>query len=241
MMEIYRNLSTMDFASLILVFVTLFETSNAGKYFRIRYLSTIYCLKCNGTTIYILLILRQTLLSLGCTKIDFEDSTHTGDGVYDGMDPSGIYSDSPDPFTVTTALTIESDINKEYDCSDHFFVITSTSSFGTWTWSSQNDRIKIVWNCKNLYIYHPTSSTSSSSESLGIHHLVITYTPTTIRVVTDTDSVDLSVAGTYWEEVWLWIGADDDKEHGSDFSNTLVNTSVVYTCSGIFLDIENGF
>jgi hypothetical protein len=124
---------------------------------------------------------------------------------------------------VTTSLKIESDINKEYICSDHFFVITSTSSFGTWAWTSQSDRIKIAWNCDNLYIYHPTSQSYASSSSIGTHHIVITYTPTSITVVTDLDSVSLSVTGTYWGTVWLWMGADDDQSQGSDFANTVVS------------------
>ena len=146
------------------------------------------------------------------------------------MDPSGSYSATPSAFTVTTALTIESDIDKEYSCSDHFFVISSTSTFGAWSWGSQDDRIKVVWNCDSLMIYHPISWESSHSSSTGLHHLVITYTPTSIAVVTDTDGANLSVEGTYWEEVWLWIGADDDEASGSDFMNT-----VVYSCEGIYV------
>ena len=144
------------------------------------------------------------------------------------MDPSGVYSSSPASFSVTTVLTIEADIDKEYDCSDHFLVISSVDSFGVWAWSSEADRIKVVWNCDNLYIYAPVGSPSSPSSSLGIHHLVITYTPTSIQVVTDLDSVDLYVEGSYWEEVWLWVGADDDAGSGSDFTNVMVSS-----CEGI--------
>ena len=142
------------------------------------------------------------------------------------MDPSGSYTTSPSSFTVTTQLKIESDVNKEYSCSDHFFVITSTSSWGTWSWSTQPDRIKIAWNCDSLYIYHPTGETSGISSSIAIHHIVITYSTSSISVVTDVDSVNLSVDATYWGEVWLWLGADDDENRGSDFTNTKV-----YPCS----------
>ena len=138
------------------------------------------------------------------------------------MDPSGSYTTSPNSFTVTTGLKIESDINKEYTCSDHFFVITSTSSFGTWSWSTQPDRIKIAWNCDQIYIYDPTSNVVAASASLTTHHITITYTTSSIAVTTDIDSVSLSVSGTYWGEVWLWMGADDDENRGSDFSNTKV-------------------
>ena len=125
-------------------------------------------------------------------------------------------------FTVTTGLKIESDINKEYACSDHFFVITSTSSFGTWRWSTQPDRIKIAWDCDTLRIYHPTSEIDAVSASYTTHHITITYTTSSISVTTDIDSVSLSVSGTYWEEVWLWMGADDDEDRGSDFNNNKV-------------------
>ena len=45
-------------------------------------------------------------------------------------------------------------------------------------------------------------------------------------VFLDVDSVNLSVYATYWGEVWLWLGADDDENRGSDFTNTKV-----YPCS----------
>ena len=57
------------------------------------------------------------------------------DGTLESMDPSGNYANDrePRPFTVTTTLTIESDVRKEWNCSDHFFVITSTPYFGGWS------------------------------------------------------------------------------------------------------------
>ena len=142
------------------------------------------------------------------------------------MDRTGAYTNSPTSFTVTTELKIESDINREYQCSDHFFVITSVSSFGTWSWSRQSDRIKIAWNCDSVYIYHPTGYASAISASIAIHHIVITYTSSSIAVSTNVDGVSLSVGSTYWGEVWLWMGADDDESSGSDFANTKV-----YPCS----------
>ena len=140
------------------------------------------------------------------------------------MDPSGVYTTSPDSFTVTHQLAIDADINKEYDCSDHFFIITNSDYFGSFGWSSQADRITIVWNCDELYVYHPTSSVSQPSSSTGIHHMHIMYTQTSIRVVTDVDGVELYAEGTFWENVWLWIGADDDNLSGSEFYNVKTNT-----------------
>merc|ERR1719210_2307344 len=139
------------------------------------------------------------------------------------MDPSGSYTTSPGSWSGFEMLHISSDITKEYTCSDHFFVISSTSSFGSWSWGTQTDRIKVVWNCDTLYIYHPTSSVSQPSGSQGLHHIDIEYTTTSISVTTDLDYVSLSATGTYWDEVWLWIGADDDAPQGSDFANTVVN------------------
>ena len=156
--------------------------------------------------------------------MNYDDATHSGGDVYDGMDPSGTYSLTPASWSVDSSLTIASVINKEYDCSDHFFVITSTDTFGTWTWGSEAGKVKVVWNCDTLYIYAPDLSPSQGSSSLGLHTLTIEYTLTSVRAFTDVDSVDLTVSGSFWSEVWLWMGADDDEAYGSEFSGTMVST-----------------
>ena len=153
----------------------------------------------------------------------YDDSTHTGDGVYDGMDPSGSFSLSPESYVVESQLIIESDIHKEYDCSDHFFVISSTSSFGAWSWEDEADRLKVVWNCDTFNIYSTVGSPSVPSSSIGTHHLIIAYTPSSLSIKTDVDSAELSISGEFWSEVWLWMGADDDESRGSYFENTLIN------------------
>ena len=140
------------------------------------------------------------------------------------MDPSGSYTSTPASFIVTESLTIQSQINKEYDCSDHFFVITSSSTFGTWSWTSESDRIKVVWNCDQLMVYYPGGELSGASATVGLHYLTIVYTSSSVSATTDVDGVDLSTDGSFWSEVWLWMGADDDAFSGSEFFNTMVTT-----------------
>ena len=77
----------------------------------------------------------------------------------------------PFPFSVTDPLTIEADIHKEYGCSDHYFVISSSSSYRPWIWGSETDVVKVVWNCNDLYIYGPSGNVSALSFSVTIHHL----------------------------------------------------------------------
>ena len=121
-------------------------------------------------------------------------------------------------------MTIEADIDKEYACSDHFFVISSSSSYRPWVWGSETDVVKIVWNCNDLYIYGPAGNVSALSFSVTIHHLKIVYSLSNLRVTTDVDNVDLSLNGEYWPNVWVWMGADDNSLLGSDFANVTTDT-----------------
>lgn len=150
-------------------------------------------------------------------------STLTGNGAYTGMDPSGTYSTSPSSFNVQSQMTIEADVPKTYDCSDQFFVLSSDSSYRPWVWGSQASVVKVAWNCNNLYIYGPSSSTFATSSTLTTYKQTIYYTPTNVRVTTDVGSIDISLSETYWTgQIWLWIGADDDESRGSNYSNVKV-------------------
>ena len=171
---------------------------------------------------------------LAC-RVTYAEATHTGPASYDGMDPSGRYTECPFPFTVKDPMTIEADINKEYACSDHFFVISSSSSYRPWIWGSETNVVKVVWNCNDLYIYGPSGNVSALSFSVTIHHLKIEYSHSYVRVTTDVDNVDLSLNGTYWPDVWVWMGADDDLSYGSDFANVTTDTCdlgtiIVFIC-----------
>jgi len=175
----------------------------------------------------LLLLLPTLLWAQDCDTISFVDKTFTGHNAYSGMDPSGTYVDDPEPFIIDERLVIELDINKEYSCSDHYFVLSSTGTWLDWAWASAPDRISVGWNCDELYIYHPDSSqtVSTPSSTLGIHHVTIVYTPTSLTVSTDKTPVDLSVTGTFWSTAWVWTGADDDESRGSDLA------AVTFGCS----------
>ena len=170
------------------------------------------------------MIFRPTVylfIQLDCS-VTYDDATHTGDESYDGMSPNGKYSGSPSPFTIKEALRIEADVHKEYRCSDHFFVITSNSSYRPFSFTNEADAVKVVWNCDKIYIYGPTRQISANSSSRTVQHVTIEYTLSKIRVTTDVDSVDISLSGSYWSKVWVWMGADDDSNYGSDFSDVTV-------------------
>ena len=151
-------------------------------------------------------------------------STLTGNGAYTGMDPGGTYSSSPSAFNVQSQMTIEADVPKTYDCSDHFFVLSSDPAYRPWNWGTQSSVVKVAWDCNNLCIYAPSSYKCSSSRStLTTYKQTIYYTPTNVRVTTDVNSIDISLSATYWTgNIWLWIGADDDESRGSNFSNVKV-------------------
>ena len=151
-------------------------------------------------------------------------STLTGNGANTGMDPTGTYSSSPSAFNVQSQMTIEADVPKTYDCSDHFFVLSSSSSYRPWVWGSEASVVKVAWNCNNLYIYSPASSTSAVSTTLTTYKLTIYYTPTSIRATTDIGPIDISISETFWTgDIWLWIGADDDESRGSNYANVKVS------------------
>ena len=149
--------------------------------------------------------------------------TFTGDGsatsAYIGLDPDGSYKTSPSSFSIPSWMRIEADIVKEYGCSDHFVIFASSSTYRPWTWGSETGVLKIVWNCDHLNIEGPHTSTSTSSSTLSKHNLKIYYTQSNVRVTSQLDSVDFSLSGSYWlSPVYIWIGADDDDNRGSDFT-----------------------
>ena len=153
----------------------------------------------------------------------------TGNNAYDGVDPDGQYAGSPSAFTVTDEMTIEADIDKKYRCSDHFFVITSSPAYRPWSWGSETNAIKVVWDCNDLKIIGPSTTKYGPSPSVNVHPLTIKYSLSNVRVTDELDKVDISLSGSYWNEVWIWIGADDDEHRGSDFSKVMI-----YNClSGI--------
>ena len=122
--------------------------------------------------------------------VTYPDITFTGGDAYDGMNPSGTYSGSPSSFSVPNALKIEAEILKEYDCSDHFFVLAASSSYRPWSWSSQSNTIKVVWDCNTANLYGPTTSRSQTSSSRTIHRVTVIYSRSNIKFTTDVDSVN---------------------------------------------------
>lgn len=155
----------------------------------------------------------------------YPNITRRGKASYIGMDPNGTYTSSPSPFEVKH-LRIEADILKDRYRSNHFFLITSIPNYhGGWTWDKQPTVLEIGWNSDIVYIIGPSQDTFAESSSRTTHHLSMIYTPTTIEVGTDIDNVDIALRGRYWSKVWIWIGADDDENEGSDFSNVEINPS----------------
>jgi len=164
-----------------------------------------------------------------CTTVSFSDTTHVGTESFSGMDPGGYYTSTPNPFVVSSSLTITSKVHKEDDCSDHLFWITDSDSYGSWTLNGRPGHIKIMWDCDLLTMTSP-DHTPFTRESYRlaeevVHTLTIVYSTTKVTVTTDTGAF-LEVSGSFWSEVWLWIGADDDSRQESDFSDV----SVSYPC-----------
>ena len=165
--------------------------------------------------------------TIGTNVITYPDVTYSGNGgnvgSYSGMDPDGSYKSSPAYFNIQTELQIEADIVKTYSCNDHFFVLTELPSYTPWSWGTQNSVVKVVWNCNNLYIYGPTTSTYQSASTYATHHLHVYFTPTNVRVTTDINSIDMSLSYTYWMgNTRIWIGCDDDYNLGAQFSNVKI-------------------
>jgi len=172
-------------------------------------------------------LLAAAYASVRSDCIEYSDAHHLGHESHEGMDPTGIYSATPAPFHVSTELTIRAEIEKEYVCSDHFFVFSSSASFGDWEWSSTPGNVKVVWDCDTFKIYGPNRMISApSGTEHHAHQLFVSYTPTSVHASTDIDGVDLTLNGTFWSDVWLFIGADDDESRGSQFRNVRVNCGI---------------
>lgn len=161
---------------------------------------------------------------IGCGTF-YHDKRITGYD-YIGLDPNGTYTYSPAHFAVNTELRIEADIIKDTECNNHFIAISSYP-FGydyDWKWGREPGVLKIGWNCADLVVSSPDGDAYAYAGTSPTPHLTIIYTPTNVRVTTDIDSVDISLAGRYWSQFWLWIGANDDEYSWSYFDNVMVIT-----------------
>ncbi|MGA1848734.1 MAG: LamG-like jellyroll fold domain-containing protein, partial [Thermoplasmatota archaeon] len=134
------------------------------------------------------------------------------------------YFSSKDKFTLDDSedvIVIKSTIDKEYSCSDHYFMITDNYNDG-WSWGTSTDKFKFVWNCNSKYIYGPNFSPSRSSSATGKYDIEI-------RIMEN--SVGFWDSRTGWlnysrgpgdysifnSGFYIQIGADDDSNYFSPF------------------------
>ena len=137
---------------------------------------------------------------------------------------------------------------KSHSCSDHFVVLSSSSSF-SWSWYTGSGSVKFVWNCENKvsfislllfwsnpfisckhvhvyflqYIYGQSSSASTPCSSERAYSIEIFVEIDTVAFTDDvcgTLTRSDSIAAV--SELYVYLGADDDTGNAAEWNDLSV-------------------
>tara|TARA_B100001093_G_scaffold513928_1_gene586864 strand:- start:7837 stop:9183 length:1347 start_codon:yes stop_codon:yes gene_type:complete len=181
---------------------------------------------------------------------EYDSKTFVGDArasnpnTYTGLSKTNVkseqYSESPISWNgKADIIEINASIVKNSNCNDHFFIFTDKTSKPNWSWGSTSEEYKIVWNCSNLYIYYPESSTyTSSASSYRTYELKIVKADDTIKVYLDNATspvLQCPLNGNLNDSFKIWIGADADSSSEAALFNNVTakeefltsNTSII--------------
>ena len=138
------------------------------------------------------------------------------------------------PISWNGDIEINASIVKNANCNDHFFILTHEPNKPSWSWGSTLNQYKIVWNCSNLTIYHPTGSvnTGSASSYPRTYELKIIKADNFIKVYLDnavTPVLQCPTNGNLADTFKIWIGADaDSASEAATFNNVSVEIFTLY-------------
>ena len=134
-------------------------------------------------------------------------------------------------------MIIEFDLNREYVESNHYLVIANTSSYrpGDNIHRKQTGTLTILMGMYDFYfndeedgdweMIYSVDDDGEDIHYMGMWHIKIEYVHAGFKVTADHEeySIDIYRQETaFWPKVWIWLGADDDRNKGSDFHNLTI-------------------
>ena len=175
-------------------------------------------------------------------------------GSFAGINPDGTFTGSsvPSPFLIKDKMIIDFDLNREYLGSDHYVVIANTASYrpGDDIRFSQPGTLKISMNSNEFYFYEEDYAAQEDIfkldgdnyiDFMGMWHIKMEYMPTGFKVTADHEEFDVDIyrqETAFWPKVWIWLGADDDENKGSDFHNLTITYKTTGCTSGIIKTLK---
>jgi hypothetical protein len=105
---------------------------------------------------------------------------------------------------------ITGSLNKDDGCSDHY-VVLSTNPAETWSWGSDPDAVKFVWNCNTKYIYGSSTTDNVTCDTLSAYDIDISISGTT-ATFSDSICADIRIDDPVLASgpLWVYVGADCD-------------------------------
>lgn len=105
-------------------------------------------------------------------------------------------------------IIMESSLNKNDGCSDHF-IYASKSTSATWDWSSTSGVLRFGWNCGNKTVWSQSTSTDVGCSSLTTYDIKATITGSGVSL-DDNKCSSVSLTATTFSGYYIYIGADTD-------------------------------
>jgi hypothetical protein len=128
-------------------------------------------------------------------------------------------------------LFIQAEISKNSECSNHFIVLTSEPYY-RWTWKSEPNTFKMVWNCDQKSIIYPNGKKSTKCGELKNYNLGIHVHEN--RVIFEDDTCEDVVApeGPQVRDLFVYIGANYVEKNSTeltklgDISEAVLQTNI---------------